>query len=777
MTAVDDVDAGRQDTIDVADDVKSIDSRYVFKEGVNKNIVICCDGTWNFAEQKDDGRDAPTNVCKLYQAIDPERDFFDTPQLAWYDAGVGAELGLIGTLLSLAGRLLASKVPGLEKLGPLVEGATGLGVSENIREAYAWLCRVYAPGDRIFLFGFSRGAFQVRSLSGLIHTVGLLKSSAHNFAPSAFDKYEHFRPRDIGKADARGDTREPKAELTRDEEALFHDRDALRIHFLGVWDTVAGLGLPMWGWSFELFRIHTSFHNTTVVPCVDHACHAVAMDEHRSSFMPILLKPPANFKGQLEQKWFRGAHADIGGGYADSSLSDIALDWMMGKAEQAGLRLLPRRRGAPQPDPLGSLHDEAARTRAYAMAGLWPRMFPLSAALRGQIREHFGDAADNFDNVGEWHESVLERGARLAAEGASNSFHPTSRLLRLAQAPDKDAPALWDRSEPDPRDLEWQLVLPGSTPTRFLVYAERTWSPTGVVLIKDRRYWLREVGAGSDAALGVCTGKWFDLDDPANADGKNSLRTLWETLRKGSLLIVRFAFAAAKRYPDGQWFQLIGMINKPTHWDRRTLSTLRLLFYLLIRDPAELLYRQFPLGRNVSFVAKASGPFYCYANDLWLAAGNNSGAIEMEILDLGADSAAAPREAGRVPSEALLVRAMRVAQFGLVSGLAGVLAYAIYGLLDAALEPLSRAALRARLWPMEKAFDLGGWHPLGALEDSVRSAGTALGEAVAGVAMRHPALLWLAAGGLMLGLACWAWRRLRGARLRQRTDDGQTLPR
>lgn len=723
---------------------------YAFKPGVSKNIVICCDGTWNFAEQKDDGKDAPTNVCKIYQAIDPTRDGFDTPQLAWYDQGVGAELGPAGKLLSLFGKLLASKVPGLEKLGPLVEGATGLGVAENIREAYTWLCRVYAPGDRIFLFGFSRGAFQVRSLSGLIYTVGLLKSSAHNYARTAFRKYEQFRPRNIGKDHARGDTREARAHLSDDEAELFHDHDALRIHFLGVWDTVAGLGLPMWGWSFELLRIRTSYHNTTVVPCVDHAYHAVAMDEHRSSFMPILLKAPANFKGVLEQRWFRGAHADVGGGYADTSLSDVALEWMMDRAEQAGLRFTPRRRLAIRPDSLGSLHDEAVRTTAYAMAGLWPRMFPLSVPLREAAQAHFGIQADEFDDVGEWHGSVSERSQRLAAEERAQRFHPASRLLRLALAPDKDAPALWDRAERDPRDVEWQLILPHQPPPRFLVYAARIWSPSGVVLIKGRRYWIHEVKPALDGRRALRTRKWFDLDDAADADGKSSLRILCEAWRRWRLFSVRFIFAAAKRYPDAQWFQLIGMINKPTHWDRRTLSTLRLLFYLLIRDPRALLYRQFALGRNVTFVANASGPFYCYANDLWIAAGNNSGAIEMQIIDLGPETAPLPAGVGSPVDERPLIVAIRGLQLAVALLLLGLAGYAAYLFTDAAWQAIAQADLQQRLWPMTNVFSDSA--PAPALGASVTRAGKVVGEFIHGVAMGHPALLWIVAGGLALGL-------------------------
>lgn len=270
---------------------------------------------------------------------------------------------------------------------------------------------MYAPGDRIFLIGFSRGAFQAQP-SGLIHTVGLLKSSATTIRARRSTSTGNSAQRAVtSKTCAAMSPR--SAPIDADEIALFHDREQLRIHFLGVWDTVAGLGLPMWGWSFELFRINTQYHNTAVVPSVAHAFHAVAMDEFRSSFMPVLLKRPAGFTGKLEQKWFRGAHADVGGGYRDARLSDIALDWMMDKAEAAGLRFEPRHRLAPQADSLGSLHDEVARAQAYALAGLWPRMFPLSQALREQVRTLFGAAADDFEDVGEWHESVNARGARL----------------------------------------------------------------------------------------------------------------------------------------------------------------------------------------------------------------------------------------------------------------------------------------------------------------------------------------------------------------------------
>jgi uncharacterized protein (DUF2235 family) len=197
------------------------------------------------------------------------------------------------------------------KLGVCAEGATGLGISQNICEAYTWLCKVYQPGDRIFLFGFSRGAFTVRSLSGMIYHVGLMKSEYVSDVPLHYKRYRDWS-KEIG-AKAESDKEKRAQNIIKDSERI-HERDKLRIHFLGVWDTVAALGIPLWGWSFEIFRIRTAFHDPTLVPIIDNAYHSVAMDELRSSFMPVLLKaPPENIaKPKFEQLWFRGAHADVG---------------------------------------------------------------------------------------------------------------------------------------------------------------------------------------------------------------------------------------------------------------------------------------------------------------------------------------------------------------------------------------------------------------------------------------------------------------------------------
>lgn len=627
---------------------QNLPESYEFQPGRSKNIVVCCDGTWNHATQMDEGECAPTNVRRFFDAIETEGDAHGMPQLCWYDEGVGAELGWAGKLLSFLGRTMVSKIPGMEKLGPLIEGATGLGVAQNIREAYSWLSRVYSPGDRIFLLGFSRGALQVRSLSGLIHCVGLLRSSAHNYAPLAFAKYrDHCRKTRRAPAD-----RDARIQLDKDEEKLFHRRGdecgvgGLQIHFLGVWDTVAGLGLPMWGWSFELYRFRTNYHSSAAVPIIVHAYHAVAMDEHRSSFMPVLMHNPGKIP-HFEQVWFRGAHADVGGGYRRRGLSDIALGWMLEKAEGAELTFKRNTLETLKPDVLGELHDEAASNPLYAMLGLWPRMFPVEGINEGRT-------------LGAWHESVHKRLNRMHDPFAQKQ---TDRYLgrQLSANQFKDDSALWDRPWRDPRECRWTVHDQKGEVMRCTVYAERPWSPTGLVLRKGLIYRVTVVNESRLDPSGIDSDTWFDLGDATSADGKSSLRTLWDSVRRASKLAVlwawlfspRFWLATAKRYPSACWFQLIGMINEPNAWERRIMPASRFLWYLLVRDPQELLERQIALGADRVFRARHSGPFYCYANDLWLTTGNNAGALSLQVRCLGetSEEAASPSASDRAASQ------------------------------------------------------------------------------------------------------------------------------
>ncbi len=266
-------------------------------------LVVCFDGTW---DRPDDNPDATTrvesNVCRFYESVanGPVADAI--VQRKWYEPGVGTRW--------------YDRIRG---------GVFGLGIDDKIQEGYRWLVDHYPdpdPGDiEIFVTGFSRGAYTARSMIGMIRNIGLLKPENHHRVEEA---YAIYRQRD-GSADT------PQAIAFRDRYSR-----PVEIAFLGVWDTVGALGIPL-QWLQWLNAAEYAFHDTTLSGIVKHAAHAVAIDEHRIDYQATLWTPPAKPGQTIEQCWFIGAHADIGGGYADRRLSDITLAWMQQKAAASGV--------------------------------------------------------------------------------------------------------------------------------------------------------------------------------------------------------------------------------------------------------------------------------------------------------------------------------------------------------------------------------------------------------------------------------------------------------
>ena len=309
-----------------------------------KRIVVCCDGTWNSPDKTDAGVPLATNVVKLAEALPSEANGME--QRVYYDAGVG-------TAGSRARRWF--------------DGATGSGLSENIRQAYRFLVGSYRRGDELYFFGFSRGAFTVRSLCGLIRNSGLLRRDAIDRVDDAFALYR-----------SRVATAHPRAREAVMFRRTWAVEDITAPHFVGVWDTVGALGNPLRlnGWLARRQR----FHDTDLSSTVRCAYQALAIDEQRRHFPATLWYQPKPVQSQvLEQVWFAGVHSNIGGGYPFTGLSDLALDWMIERARNAGLeidaletgpdllerpqrsrkgpyRLLPphhRPIGEPAPDPAG----------------------------------------------------------------------------------------------------------------------------------------------------------------------------------------------------------------------------------------------------------------------------------------------------------------------------------------------------------------------------------------------------------------------------------------
>lgn len=340
----------------------------------NKRLIVCCDGTWNSPEQHH-----VTNVVRTARAV-LAADDYGVPQIVFYDWGIGSYSG------------------------KLTGGMLGAGIDKNIQDAYRFLVHNYLPGDEVFLFGFSRGAYTARSLVGLIRNAGLLRKINADLIPKAYALY-----RQPAQPDA------PSA--VRFREAHSWEKWEVRIAFIGVWDTVGALGVP----SQIVRRMggnqRHAFHDTSLSGIIDHACHAVAIDEQRVDFEPALWTRLPKPGQVIEQQWFAGVHGDVGGGNGDSGLSDTALEWIWSQAERQGLALDDNyRRQAVKPNPLGKLHRS------------WTGMY----RMKGRRRRPLGELPPELEGT---HPSVRQR-----YEGMP-SYRPRNLTAHLEKVGGWDEPA------------------------------------------------------------------------------------------------------------------------------------------------------------------------------------------------------------------------------------------------------------------------------------------------------------------------------------------------
>ncbi len=291
---------------------------------MTKQIIVCMDGTWNDPSEQ-------TNVFRLFDLLQGEtKDVAEQgpirshklcqhdQQIAFYLEGVGAH----GRQQNVLG------------------GALGSGLHDRVIDAYLLVSQVYQPGDKIWVFGFSRGAWSARSLAGLIAKAGIL---AHADQDDAAERAEHtwlaYKARQIS-------------------DDAWAGIDSQPIRLVGVWDTVGALGIPFAnGLQFvdDLERKWLDFADLTLSPKVEHGRHALAIDETRFDFIPTRWEARAN----VSQVWFAGVHADVGGGYRQRGLADLSLHWMLQQISEIGGLQLQGQHQDIQGQPEANRHEQA----------------------------------------------------------------------------------------------------------------------------------------------------------------------------------------------------------------------------------------------------------------------------------------------------------------------------------------------------------------------------------------------------------------------------------
>jgi len=320
-----------------------------------KRIIICSDGTWNRPEENIE-EDVPTNVLKFARGIAPNgKD--GIKQVVFYDWGIGS---------------YHSKVGG---------GAFGAGLEKNVMDGYRFLVHNYEKGDEIYLFGFSRGAYTVRSLSGLINNCNILKGTESNRIEEAFDLYKD--PDHI-----------TMDEYTIEWRKKYAIDNSHVIHFIGVWDTVGAMGLPFS--FFGLIKDKHRFYDSKLGSNVKTARHALSLDERRDDFEPTIWQPNPNV--DLKQVWFAGVHSDVGGGYQNdddgTNLANIPMAWLMKEAKAVGLTF-DEFLFADNLNPLARQHDEYKGLMRFL--GKYLRKIPDDKEIPTKVHQSVLDRYNNSD--------------------------------------------------------------------------------------------------------------------------------------------------------------------------------------------------------------------------------------------------------------------------------------------------------------------------------------------------------------------------------------------
>lgn len=463
-----------------------------------KRLVVCCDGTWNDLRMR-----YITNVGRLLQCLLPVDEGGDTPipQVAYYDDGVGADA---------------------EGFRRVIEGGIGKGLDNLVYEAYRFVCFNYQPGDELYFFGYSRGAYTARSVVGMLGTVGLVPRARLGQIPRAMEVYRQHR-------DAVQAQREFRAQV---------GSEVVNVDFLGCWDTVGALGIPDKTALFTLDRVSRAryeFHDTRLGPHVQRAAHAVAIDERRKEFSPTLMRCARGVpKSRLREVWFPGDHGCVGGGsWEKRGLSNAALCWMIETAVDMG---------APLAVDLDRLHDRARadHTVFFAPAGGWI----------------YTDEARPLSRLGvSWqslHPSVSRRWRDEPSYRPRNLLAAHGKRLKAQESP---APAAAEQSVP--------RALAAGQSHRVRVSASEAGTDTGVQLIAGQRYLIRvsPLQVWQDGRLDPCDARgWNTVQEGADRESKLP----WKDGRQVQPALLKGLVRPSKHralVPEADWFELVAAIG------------------------------------------------------------------------------------------------------------------------------------------------------------------------------------------------------------------------
>ena len=445
-----------------------------------KRLIICCDGTWNTPEME-----SPTNVVRLAKAV-KKRGEDGTLQLVYYDEGVGTA-GWVDKIIG---------------------GAMGEGLDVNVRQAYRFLANNHEDGDEIYLFGFSRGAYTVRSLAGLIGYAGMLQR--HQLTEFT-EAYELYRTNKEANA--------PVATAFRSS----HKTEVPQIKLLGCWDTVGALGIPdkLPGIGLDRrFNRRYRWVDDQLGQHVANAMHALAIDERRREFAPTHMMSRGK-EQKVEEVWFAGDHGSVGGGAKHKEpLARFALEWMVDGMERHGLSVDKNFTDLRRSD-----HNTYFSPDRNPIYGRQPRDLGEEPVFHESALARYADLPHYRQGLGRRQRDLL---------GAAVKQSATQSSLRL---------------------LPKLTVLAPGERAQAIIQAEKPTNRTGVKVVAGGQYriWADNTQCWRDGDLPPCGVRGWNVDD-------KELQPQFRRLNRIKRPLIKMA--RSRRFlPHANWFELIGVVQ------------------------------------------------------------------------------------------------------------------------------------------------------------------------------------------------------------------------